>query len=169
MSMRGGCGYVEEWSDPRVVRDAHLGSIWEGTSNVVALDVLRAINRDGALPALRAHNEDLLQSASLDAAARPSFLQFIERTHALADHAARNKRHELAREAASALYHITTAVRLAREAVEPALRHRLALAQMVLTHQLQARDPLTHASDDDHTMHSLLNESMRSPALQRFA
>jgi hypothetical protein len=29
--------------DPRLVRDAHLGSIWEGTSNIVALDVIRAI------------------------------------------------------------------------------------------------------------------------------
>jgi hypothetical protein len=42
MEIRGGCGYIEEWSDPRLVRDAHLGSIWEGTSNIVALDVLRA-------------------------------------------------------------------------------------------------------------------------------
>ena len=39
MEVRGGCGYIEEWSDPRLVRDAHLGSIWEGTSNIVALDV----------------------------------------------------------------------------------------------------------------------------------
>ena len=39
MEVRGGCGYIEEWADPRLVRDAHLGSIWEGTSNIVALDV----------------------------------------------------------------------------------------------------------------------------------
>jgi alkylation response protein AidB-like acyl-CoA dehydrogenase len=26
MEVRGGCGYIEEWSDPRLVRDAHLGS-----------------------------------------------------------------------------------------------------------------------------------------------
>ncbi|MET1537675.1 acyl-CoA dehydrogenase family protein, partial [Burkholderia sola] len=42
MEVRGGCGYIEEWSDPRLVRDSHLGSIWEGTSNIVALDVIRA-------------------------------------------------------------------------------------------------------------------------------
>ena len=29
MEVRGGCGYIEEWSDPRLLRDAHLGSIWE--------------------------------------------------------------------------------------------------------------------------------------------
>lgn len=32
MEVRGGCGYIEEWSDARLVRDAHLGSIWEGTA-----------------------------------------------------------------------------------------------------------------------------------------
>ncbi len=52
MEVRGGVGYTEEWSDPRLVRDAHLGSIWEGTSNVVALDVLRAIRREQCLEAL---------------------------------------------------------------------------------------------------------------------
>jgi alkylation response protein AidB-like acyl-CoA dehydrogenase len=47
MEVRGGCGYIEEWPEARLVRDAHLGSIWEGTSNVVALDVMRAIRREG--------------------------------------------------------------------------------------------------------------------------
>ena len=58
MEVRGGCGYIEEWADPRLVRDAHLGSIWEGTSNIVALDVIRAVHARGlaagAAGALRA-------------------------------------------------------------------------------------------------------------------
>ncbi|MBL3960647.1 DNA alkylation response protein, partial [Bacteroides thetaiotaomicron] len=53
MEVRGGTGYIEEWSDARLVRDAHLGSIWEGTSNIVALDVARAAQREHALDALR--------------------------------------------------------------------------------------------------------------------
>ncbi|RAD10578.1 DNA alkylation response protein, partial [Burkholderia multivorans] len=53
MEVRGGTGYIEEWSDARLVRDAHLGSIWEGTSNIVALDVARAARREQALDALR--------------------------------------------------------------------------------------------------------------------
>lgn len=48
MEVRGGNGYIEDWVDPRLLRDAHLGSIWEGSTNVIALDVLRAINREGA-------------------------------------------------------------------------------------------------------------------------
>ncbi|MFP5071572.1 acyl-CoA dehydrogenase family protein [Pseudonocardia nantongensis] len=43
MEVRGGNGYIEDWINPRLVRDAHLGSIWEGASNVVALDVLRCM------------------------------------------------------------------------------------------------------------------------------
>lgn len=52
MEVRGGNGYVEDWIDPRLLRDAHLGSIWEGSSNVVALDVGRAMRRDGAVDVL---------------------------------------------------------------------------------------------------------------------
>jgi hypothetical protein len=36
----------------RLLRDAYLGAIWEGSTNVVALDVQRAILRDGGLAAL---------------------------------------------------------------------------------------------------------------------
>jgi alkylation response protein AidB-like acyl-CoA dehydrogenase len=46
MNVRGGNGYVEEWVNARLLRDAYLGAIWEGTSNVVALDVQRAIMRE---------------------------------------------------------------------------------------------------------------------------
>jgi len=52
MNVRGGNGYIEEWVNPRLLRDAYLGAIWEGATNVVALDVQRAILRDGCLPAL---------------------------------------------------------------------------------------------------------------------
>ncbi|NBE56791.1 acyl-CoA dehydrogenase [Streptomyces sp. YC537] len=45
MEIRGGNGYIEDWVNPRLVRDAHLGSIWEGSSNVIALDVLRCLRR----------------------------------------------------------------------------------------------------------------------------
>ncbi len=41
----GGNGYVEESGMPRIYRDAPLNSIWEGSGNVTALDVLRALAR----------------------------------------------------------------------------------------------------------------------------
>ncbi|MBM6622117.1 acyl-CoA dehydrogenase family protein [Micrococcaceae bacterium RIT802] len=47
MEVRGGRGYIEEWPDARLVRDSHLGSVWEGSSNVIALDVLRCMRKQG--------------------------------------------------------------------------------------------------------------------------
>lgn len=48
----GGNGYVEESGMPRLLREAPLNSIWEGSGNVQALDVLRALQREpGALNA----------------------------------------------------------------------------------------------------------------------
>jgi putative acyl-CoA dehydrogenase len=41
----GGAGYIEESVMPRLYREAPVGSIWEGSGNVVSLDVLRALTR----------------------------------------------------------------------------------------------------------------------------
>ncbi|SDZ29945.1 putative acyl-CoA dehydrogenase [Micromonospora pattaloongensis] len=41
----GGNGYVEESGMPRLFRESPLNSIWEGSGNVAALDVLRALGR----------------------------------------------------------------------------------------------------------------------------
>ncbi|HEU4564708.1 MAG TPA: acyl-CoA dehydrogenase family protein [Gemmatimonadaceae bacterium] len=45
----GGAGYVEDTGLPRLLRDAQVLPIWEGTTNVLSLDVLRAIARADAL------------------------------------------------------------------------------------------------------------------------
>ncbi|KUJ69056.1 DNA alkylation response protein [Streptomyces albus subsp. albus] len=51
----GGNGYVEDSGMPRLYREAPLLSIWEGSGNVAALDVLRALAREqGALDAFLA-------------------------------------------------------------------------------------------------------------------
>jgi putative acyl-CoA dehydrogenase len=42
----GGAGYVEESMLPRLYREAPLNSIWEGSGNVIALDVMRAIQKE---------------------------------------------------------------------------------------------------------------------------
>jgi len=45
MECLGGAGYVEDSGMPRLYREAPLNSIWEGSGNVICLDVLRAIQR----------------------------------------------------------------------------------------------------------------------------
>ncbi|MEM7294227.1 MAG: acyl-CoA dehydrogenase family protein, partial [Pseudomonadota bacterium] len=46
LECHGGPGYVEESIMPRLYREAPLNSIWEGSGNIMGLDVLRAISRD---------------------------------------------------------------------------------------------------------------------------
>jgi putative acyl-CoA dehydrogenase len=45
MEVLGGSGYIEESIMPRLYREAPVNSIWEGSGNVMCLDVLRAIGR----------------------------------------------------------------------------------------------------------------------------
>jgi putative acyl-CoA dehydrogenase len=46
MECLGGAGYVETGPMPRLFRQSPLNAIWEGSGNVIALDVLRAIGRE---------------------------------------------------------------------------------------------------------------------------
>ncbi len=137
MEVRGGAGYIEEWSDARLLRDAHLGSIWEGTSNIVALDALRAIRREGALEALRPALEALLPPGTLGAALRASlvragdFAQRADEVHA--------------RQAATGLYYAAAAAILAGEGTLLAAQgdaRRLLIAALAHAHRLRRRDPL---------------------------
>lgn len=48
----GGAGYIEDTNLPRFLRDAQVLSIWEGTTNVLSLDTLRALFHDKALEGL---------------------------------------------------------------------------------------------------------------------
>jgi alkylation response protein AidB-like acyl-CoA dehydrogenase len=50
----GGAGYVEETGVPRLLRDAQVLPIWEGTSNVLSVDVLRSLASDAPTKALLA-------------------------------------------------------------------------------------------------------------------
>jgi len=46
MECLGGSGYVEESVMPRLLRESPLNSIWEGSGNVISLDVLRAVAKE---------------------------------------------------------------------------------------------------------------------------
>ena len=52
LECHGGMGYVEEQPIARLYREAPLNSVWEGTSAVMALDVMRSMQTDGTVEAL---------------------------------------------------------------------------------------------------------------------
>src|SRR5205814_1861152 len=62
LEMRGGNGYVEDWANPRLLRDAIVNVVWEGSSNVIVLDVARAMAREGVDSALFAMLKNRLQA-----------------------------------------------------------------------------------------------------------
>jgi alkylation response protein AidB-like acyl-CoA dehydrogenase len=60
----GGAGYIEDTGLPVLLRDAQVLPIWEGTTNVLSLDVLRALSRDReAFEALAQEAEAMAASA----------------------------------------------------------------------------------------------------------
>ncbi|TME52950.1 MAG: acyl-CoA dehydrogenase, partial [Chloroflexi bacterium] len=50
----GGQGYMEDTGLPRLLRDAQVLPIWEGTTSVLALDALRVLRKTEALDAVAA-------------------------------------------------------------------------------------------------------------------
>src|SRR5229473_1113187 len=62
LEMRGGNGYVEDWVNARMLRDSIVNVVWEGSSNVIVLDVARVIAREGAAAALFGMLHQRLQS-----------------------------------------------------------------------------------------------------------
>jgi hypothetical protein len=146
--MRGGIGYVEEFATARLLRDAHLGSIWEGTGNIVALDALkRAVGRHGADAALAADlHARLDDSTNVPQAWRSRLRDFTDRAVAFARDVASRADHEAeARRATSLLYHVASAVALAWEGGRiHQMRgdaRRLLLSRMVIDHRVVANDP----------------------------
>jgi len=147
MEARGGVGYIEEWAEPRLVRDAHLGSIWEGTSNIVALDVLRAARRDGAHKALGAALSARI--AGVEAGLRAALGELLGRAVAAVDAAAAADAEDRARTVASGLYHAASACLLAHEGAALRDIRRTALAGLVVRHKLTPRDPLGVGEDGE--------------------
>jgi putative acyl-CoA dehydrogenase len=64
MEVLGGNGYIEEYVLPRIYRETPVNSIWEGSGNVMCLDVLRAIGREPEAAAIVL--DDIREAATAD-------------------------------------------------------------------------------------------------------
>ena len=77
----GGAGYVEDTGIPTLHRDAQVLPIWEGTTNVLALDTLRALRKLGTIAPLKAEFQRCIRAVSaptLAKAIRPAVVAFRE-------------------------------------------------------------------------------------------
>jgi alkylation response protein AidB-like acyl-CoA dehydrogenase len=75
----GGAGYIEDTGLPQLLRDAQVYAIWEGTTNVLSLDMLRALGSSGLAP-IRAAVASLVPA---DAPERAAIEATLDTTEAL--------------------------------------------------------------------------------------
>lgn len=147
MEVRGGSGYIEEFIEPRLVRDSHLGSIWEGTSNIVALDVLRAAKRQGAHTTLNAVLNDELEQCVVSEAA--SAKRVLDAAVGILDDLCNQDDPELfAREAATRLYRaVALAINvIVADKLDGDRQHwRLSLAHLSLLTRFGSQDDIGSA------------------------
>ncbi|WP_421997298.1 acyl-CoA dehydrogenase family protein [Reyranella sp.] len=153
MEARGGNGYIEDWPNARLVRDAHLGVIWDGTSSVNALDVIqRAVGKERAHLALgELLGERLAEARGLPGQFRTRLESTVAQAVRFAEEVADSPEKErFSRVAASALYHVTTAALMANEGArlgaEGGDARRLLMARFVLEHRLADQPKLSIGS-----------------------
>ena len=168
MEVRGGNGYIEEWVHARLIRDAHIGVLWEGTSNINALDIItRAVGKSHAHRTLETALRKFLDEAtSMPVSFRDRLGLVLDRTLAFAERvAAAPALEHTARLAASALYHVTSAILMTWEAAQASADPCRALyARFVLEHRLSAQDPLepNEGAWEPHAAEMLLSDQNAS-------
>jgi hypothetical protein len=146
MEVRGGNGYIEEWVNARLIRDAQVGLLWEGTSNINALDVIgRAVGKSRAHKPLEALLRGRLkETTSLPAVFTGRLQSALTRALDFGERVAREPAAEpQARRASSALYHAASAVLLAWEgARDPADARRALSLPLRIGAPARPKDPL---------------------------
>ena len=142
----GGAGYVEDTGLPRLLRDAQVLPIWEGTTNVLALESLRALAADGAADALTAEVRRLAGEAEDSALREPvrAALRAVEHARTFLAHADDSAREAGARGAAMTLARSLEVLLLASHAQwclgHPRSRRALAAARRLARHGVDLID-----------------------------
>jgi putative acyl-CoA dehydrogenase len=98
MEVLGGSGYIEESIMPRLYREAPVNSIWEGSGNIMCLDVLRALERTPNAAEVLRHEFGEAKNARIK-----TFAERIEKRLAAHDHADESQARALVRDLIVAL------------------------------------------------------------------
>ncbi|XZF76611.1 acyl-CoA dehydrogenase family protein [Bacillus sp. AL-1R] len=60
IEMHGGNGYIEDFVTPRLLRDAQVLTVWEGTANILGLEILRLFNKMNGYQVFKSYIEEKL-------------------------------------------------------------------------------------------------------------
>ncbi|MDP9236115.1 MAG: acyl-CoA dehydrogenase family protein [Chloroflexota bacterium] len=160
VEIHGGNGYIENWPVARQLRDAQCHTIWEGTENIICLDVRRSIAKEHADEPLFARIERALDGAEHPALA--STLSHVGRSvdeakEALAyvERAPQEVRLLQARRVAEYLADVTQASLLVEEAVWELANKgsaRKAVVARYFAETKLAQRPLRGITSDDRTV-----------------
>jgi alkylation response protein AidB-like acyl-CoA dehydrogenase len=154
MEIRGGSGYIEEWMDPKILRDAHLGSIWEGTSNIISLDTIRALKKADNLHVLKTFLINLVHERSIKENEKV-LLSTIDEVFNFVFQEIKDDYEASSRQITSLLYYLCSAVFLNAESYYCAsLYNRKKISELIIKYKINENNPLQRNEID----YKLVNE-----------
>ncbi|MBU8920178.1 acyl-CoA dehydrogenase family protein [Bacillus sp. FJAT-29953] len=120
LELHGGNGYIEEYVTPRLIRDAIVNPVWEGTANIQSLEVLKTLSKVGSSVFVN-NLRDVLNTISHPAVQDLTsfFNKEVERLEKLIEHVLNQddyRQNALAKKLADIMYDVFSGVYLLEEA-----------------------------------------------------
>ena len=142
MEIRGGSGYIEEWLDPKILRDSHLGSIWEGTSNIISLDTIRALKKDNNIETLKDYLIQVVQTTKKNEHTE-NLLSAIENVFCFVITEIQEDFTSSSRKISSSLYYLCASIFLNSEGQYcKSLANRKKISELLIKYKINQNSPL---------------------------
>lgn len=164
MEALGGVGYCEDSGLPALVRNTHVMPIWEGTTNVLALDLRRAIARSGALEALLADVTEGVSPLRDDPAAAAPVAATLRAVAAVAE--AADGPEEGARELALSVARLVACAELCKQGAWAARRGSVRTAAAASRLAARGLGPLAPLGADELDLAGPGSEDPAAPGLR---
>ena len=156
MEIRGGSGYIEDWLDPKILRDSHLGSIWEGTSNLISLDTIRALKKDNNLNIFK---NFLIDSIKINSEKKHEkhLLSVIDDVFYFVENEVKEDFTSSSRQITTSLYYLSSAIFLIEEGNYcEDLAYRSKISKLIIKYKIDKNSPITRDDIDYDLINNLI-------------
>ena len=156
MEIRGGLGYIEDWLDPKILRDSHLGSIWEGTSNIISLDTIRALKKDNNLQIFK---NFLIDSVKINSEKKHKkhLLSVIDDVFYFVENEVKENFTSSSRQITTSLYYLSSAIFLIEEGNYcEDLAYRSKISELIIKYKIDKNSPITRDDIDYDLINNLI-------------